>query len=40
MCVNYGDKSVKMGDAARLCVQIRELCEWQDRCEWTFLKKV
>ncbi len=27
-------------DAIRLCVQVRELCGWRDKCNCTFLDKV
>ncbi len=29
-----------MIDAVRLSVQVRELCEWRDKCHCTFLDKL
>ena len=34
---NY--KVVKESEEARLCVQIRELCEWRDKCDDSFLSR-
>ena len=32
-------KVVKEGEESRLCVQIRELCEWRDKCDDSFLSR-
>jgi len=39
VCKIWEQKCENESDADRLSVQIRELCEWRDRCERTLLKK-
>ncbi len=37
---NCNDKCDNESNAVRLNVQVRELCEWRDKCDCTFLDKV
>ncbi len=36
----WNHKCDNESDALRLCVQVRELCGWRDKCDATFLDKV
>lgn len=39
VCKEWEQKCKNENDADRLCVQIRELCEWRDKCDRTFLNR-
>ncbi len=36
----WNHKCDNENDAVKLSVEVRELCEWRDKCDFTFLDKV